>query len=98
LWRFTVPFSLNCASSDQTNFPANASASRIMLSNHSQYSSRRSVPSVEKTLYYTLTLKWTFHLNLFQRYWWVKSVYIFWATLYMLSERRTDIKYLMDIL
>ena len=35
------------------------------------------VPSVEKTLYYTLTLKQKFHLNLFQRYWWVKSVYIF---------------------
>ena len=35
------------------------------------------MPSVEKTLYYTLTLKWKFHLSLFQRYWWVKSVYNF---------------------
>jgi hypothetical protein len=26
------------------------------------------VPSVEKTLYYTLTLKYKFYLNLFQRY------------------------------
>ena len=38
---------------------------------------RAPVPSVEKTLYYTLTLKYKFNLNLFQRYWWVKSVYIF---------------------
>ena len=38
---------------------------------------RAPVPSVEKTLYYTLTLKKKFHWNLFQRYWWVKSVYIF---------------------
>ena len=35
------------------------------------------MPSVEKTLYYTLTLKQKFHLNLFQRYWWVKSVHLF---------------------
>jgi len=35
------------------------------------------VPSVEGALYYTLTLKQKFHLNFFQRYWWVKSVYIF---------------------
>ena len=45
LWRFTVPFSLNCASSDHTTFPANASSSRIMLPNHSQYSSHRSMSS-----------------------------------------------------
>ena len=44
---------------------------------------RAPVPSVEKTLYYTLTLKQKLHLNLFQRCWWVKSVYIFLATLYM---------------
>ena len=57
---------------------------------------RAPVPSVEKTLYYTLTLKSKFHLNLFQRYWWVKSVYIFWATLYnfiCLQHNSTSIWY-----
>ena len=38
---------------------------------------RAPVLSVEKVLHYTLTLKYKFHLNLFQRYWWVKSLYIF---------------------
>ena len=33
--------------------------------------------SLNYKLYYTLTLKQKFHLNLFRRHWWVKSVYIF---------------------
>ena len=48
------------------------------------------MPSVEKTLYYTLTLKWKFHLNLFQRYWWVKSVYIFLVhSVFLLQQTRS---------
>ena len=46
---------------------------------------RAPVPYVDKTLYYTLTLKEKFHLNLFQRYWWVKMYTFFWATLYILK-------------
>ena len=52
---------------------------------------RAPVPSVEKTLYYTLTLKKKFHLNLFQRYWWVKSVYIFLGhSVYTLSNTHSS--------
>ena len=40
--RFTVPLSLNCASSVHTNFPANSSSSLTMCWNPSQYSSLRS--------------------------------------------------------
>ena len=64
LWQFTVPFSLNCASSDQTTFPANASSSRIMLSNHSQYSSHQSVLS--SFIACSSLGIYTFHLALFK--------------------------------
>jgi len=42
LCQFTVPFNLNCASSDQTVFPTNSSSSRTTFWNHSQYCTLRS--------------------------------------------------------